>query len=495
MAGVFDKYFGGTMKNQSVVNSMHQIYHRDASNLIDFPVLFRGKKKFIRDDNFNTLKSIFKTDLFFFLFICIFSFIPSPFGEVALFLILSLFCIYGFLRLKLARSTNNLRKRANHRVYQAILVVIFSLSFFVIISFLDKSIHDYYNVRFLLSFFAIVPIFTLLLVFRAFVFQVKSGHQKVVLLCSDKVSQSFIFKLKDELGSSSRLESVYYINFMTSSLMMSEDISKFYHDVKYNKVNEVYIIAALEEQASLAGIVEQLSDSTANVYLISETLIEGILNRSNSILDSRYCTCIYGAPLSLLDRSVKRLFDVVFSVVALIFLAIPMLLISLAIKINSKGPVIFRQRRYGRDGDIIEVWKFRSMTTMDNGSTIKQATKNDARITSVGAFLRRTSLDELPQFINVLQGRMSVVGPRPHAVAHNEEYRKLIKGYMLRHKVKPGITGWAQIHGWRGETDTLEKMSKRVEFDLAYVYGWSIIMDIKIALLTPIKGFINKNAY
>jgi putative colanic acid biosynthesis UDP-glucose lipid carrier transferase len=135
------------------------------------------------------------------------------------------------------------------------------------------------------------------------------------------------------------------------------------------------------------------------------------------------------------------------------------------------------------------------MTCQDNGSIVKQATKGDARITKFGAFLRRTSLDELPQFYNVIQGKMSIVGPRPHAIAHNEEYRKLIPKYMQRHIVKPGITGWAQINGWRGETDLLEKMEKRVDFDLHYVNNWSVWLDIKIIILTAIKGFINKNAY
>jgi putative colanic acid biosynthesis UDP-glucose lipid carrier transferase len=135
------------------------------------------------------------------------------------------------------------------------------------------------------------------------------------------------------------------------------------------------------------------------------------------------------------------------------------------------------------------------MTTQDNGAVIKQATQNDPRVTPFGAFIRRTSLDELPQFINVLQGKMSIVGPRPHACAHNEEYRKIVPKYMQRHLVKPGITGWAQINGWRGETDTLEKMEKRVEFDLHYINSWSLWLDIKIIFLTIFKGFINKNAY
>ncbi|RME08664.1 MAG: exopolysaccharide biosynthesis polyprenyl glycosylphosphotransferase, partial [Bacteroidetes bacterium] len=168
---------------------------------------------------------------------------------------------------------------------------------------------------------------------------------------------------------------------------------------------------------------------------------------------------------------------------------------ALAVKLSSKGPVLFKQRRYGLDGQIVEVWKFRSMTVTEDGDNIRQARKNDPRVTPVGSFLRRTSLDELPQFINVLQGRMSIVGPRPHAVAHNEQYRKLIKGYMWRHKVKPGITGWAQVNGWRGETDTLEKMKKRVEYDLDYIRRWSLWLDLKIILLTVFKGFVGKNAY
>jgi len=165
------------------------------------------------------------------------------------------------------------------------------------------------------------------------------------------------------------------------------------------------------------------------------------------------------------------------------------------VKLTSKGPVFFKQRRYGVGGRPINVWKFRSMTTTDNGAAVKQATKNDARITPFGAFLRRTSLDELPQFINVLQGTMSIVGPRPHAAAHNEYYRTKVHGYMQRHKVKPGITGLAQINGCRGETETNEKMNNRVRYDLQYINTWSLWLDVKIVFLTIFKGFFDKNAY
>ena len=172
-----------------------------------------------------------------------------------------------------------------------------------------------------------------------------------------------------------------------------------------------------------------------------------------------------------------------------------MLLIAIAIKLGSKGPVLFKQRRYGLNGEVIHVLKFRTMKTLDDGAVVVQASKDDPRITSLGRFLRKTSLDELPQFWNVLQGAMSIVGPRPHAIAHNEEYRQLIEGYMLRHKVKPGITGWAQVNGFRGETETLDKMQSRVEYDLFYINNWTLTFDLKIIGLTILKGFINKSAY
>ena len=172
-----------------------------------------------------------------------------------------------------------------------------------------------------------------------------------------------------------------------------------------------------------------------------------------------------------------------------------MLAIAMAIKLTSKGPILFKQTRHGLRGEKFQVLKFRTMSVCENGCHIKQATRNDRRITRVGAFLRKTSLDELPQFINVLQGHMSIVGPRPHAVAHNEEYRQLIPGYMLRHLMKPGITGWAQVNGWRGETDTLFKMQKRVELDMEYIRGWSFGLDMKIILVTAFKTLSDKNAY
>ncbi len=193
----------------------------------------------------------------------------------------------------------------------------------------------------------------------------------------------------------------------------------------------------------------------------------------------------------------KRLEDIVIVVPCLLVAALPMALIAIGVKLSSPGPVFFRQRRYGRGAQPIGVLKFRTMRTQEDGATVKQATREDPRITPFGGFLRRTwlGLDELPQLFNVLKGEMSIVGPRPHAVAHNHLYQVKIIEYMLRHKVKPGITGWAQVNGWRGETDTLRKMVYRVEFDLEYLRRWSLWLDLKILWLTAFGRKVRENAY
>jgi putative colanic acid biosynthesis UDP-glucose lipid carrier transferase len=196
-----------------------------------------------------------------------------------------------------------------------------------------------------------------------------------------------------------------------------------------------------------------------------------------------------------INGALKRVEDLVLGSLALLIAAIPMLLIALAIKLGSKGPIFFRQRRYGLAGKEIAVLKFRSMRVEENGPLVKQAQKQDSRVTPVGRFLRRTSLDELPQLLNVVRGDMSLIGPRPHAVAHNELYQRQIVEYMLRHKVKPGITGWAQVNGWRGETDTLRKMVYRVEHDLYYIRHWSTWLDFKILWLTIFGRKVRRNAY
>jgi len=200
-------------------------------------------------------------------------------------------------------------------------------------------------------------------------------------------------------------------------------------------------------------------------------------------------------PLYGIDGLAKRSADLLLGSIGLAAAAVPMLVIAAAIKLTSPGPVFFRQRRYGLDGREIQVWKFRSMTCCDNGDDVRQATREDARVTRVGGILRRTSLDELPQLFNVIEGTMSLVGPRPHASVHNEQYRSLIDGYMLRHKVKPGITGLAQVNGFRGETETLEKMERRVACDHQYIREWSFWMDLRILARTLAVVLAQRNAY
>lgn len=266
-------------------------------------------------------------------------------------------------------------------------------------------------------------------------------------------------------------------------------------DARNGEIDKVYIAMAMSHESRIKQLVRELADTTCSVLLIPDVFTFNILNARTEEVNGVPVVPLFETPLSGINSVIKRLEDIVLSSFILLLISPVLICISLAVKLTSPGPVIFRQTRYGMDGKPIKVWKFRSMKVMENDAVVVQATKGDKRITPIGSFLRRTSLDELPQFINVLFGGMSIVGPRPHAVAHNEQYRALIEGYMLRHKVKPGITGWAQINGWRGETDTLDKMEKRVEYDLEYIREWSLWFDIKIVFLTVFKGFVHKAAY
>jgi len=230
------------------------------------------------------------------------------------------------------------------------------------------------------------------------------------------------------------------------------------------------------------------------VYLAADFLAFNLLHARWGAIGDVPTMSLHETPFYGVDGWLKRFEDIVLGSLILLITAIPMLIIGLGVKLSSPGPVLFRQRRYGLNGEVIHVLKFRSMNVTEDGPTIKQATWGDERITRFGAFLRRTNMDELPQFVNVLEGSMSIVGPRPHAVAHNELYRRKIQGYMLRHKVKPGITGWAQVNGWRGETDTIEKMEKRIEHDLDYIRNWSLLWDLQIIMMTVCSAGARRNA-
>lgn len=279
------------------------------------------------------------------------------------------------------------------------------------------------------------------------------------------------------------------------SLQVLGNIEHLKARAREGDIDDVYIALPMQEENTIKDLVEHLASTPCCVHIVPDLFTYKMMNVRSHQIGGLPVVSVYASPFDSLDAIVKRTEDIVLSALILCVIAVPMLFIAAAVKLTSKGPVIFKQRRYGINGEEIMVWKFRSMTTCDNGDVIVQATRNDARVTKLGALLRKTSLDELPQFINVLQGTMSIVGPRPHAVAHNELYRDQIDGYMQRHVVKPGITGWAQVNGWRGETDTICKMQKRVEFDLHYIRNWSILMDVKIIMLTLVKGFVHKSAF
>lgn len=265
--------------------------------------------------------------------------------------------------------------------------------------------------------------------------------------------------------------------------------------VKKQRIQLIYISLPMTSQPRILEVLNELKDTTASIYFVPDIFVTDLIQGHSGAVCGMPVIAVCETPFTGRSGIVKWLSDMVLAALILILISPVMLPIAIAVRLGSPGPIIFKQRRYGLDGEEILVYKFRSMSVCEDGDNIRQASKNDSRITPLGAFLRKTSLDELPQFINVLQGRMSIVGPRPHAVAHNELYRSLIKGYMIRHKVKPGITGWAQVNGCRGETDTLEKMQSRIDFDLDYLRNWSLKLDLKIMLKTALIVFKDKAAY
>ena len=260
-------------------------------------------------------------------------------------------------------------------------------------------------------------------------------------------------------------------------------------------VDVVYVSLPLSARARLEEMLTRLANTTVSIFVIPDFFLFEILGGRWSTLGDIPAVSVCETPFFGLHGWLKRLEDILLSLLILPSIALPMALVTLAIKLDSRGPVLFQQIRYGLNGKPFRVWKFRSMSVQENGAVIEQAKRDDPRVTRVGRFIRRYSLDELPQFFNVLVGEMSIVGPRPHAVAHNEYFRVSIRGYMLRHKVKPGITGWAQVNGWRGETDDPEKMVRRVDHDLWYIRNWSLMLDLKIVLMTALLVLRQKDVY
>ncbi|PAJ74743.1 undecaprenyl-phosphate glucose phosphotransferase [Pseudoalteromonas sp. NBT06-2] len=283
--------------------------------------------------------------------------------------------------------------------------------------------------------------------------------------------------------------------FKNQSYIIEGSVNDAVNRARNGEIDVIFIALPLKAEKRIADILGRLGDTTVDVYFIPDFFLSNLIHARIDHVGDIDTLSVFESPYLGIKEWVKRSEDIILGLIILAVISPVLLIIAFCIKCTSNGPILFKQDRYGLAGQKIKVWKFRSMTVTENSDVVKQATKNDSRITPLGSFLRRTSLDELPQFFNVITGDMSIVGPRPHAVSHNEEYRKKVEFYMLRHKVKPGITGWAQINGWRGETDTLEKMENRVDHDLQYIKHWSLWFDLKIIVITVFKGFTGKNAY
>jgi len=268
------------------------------------------------------------------------------------------------------------------------------------------------------------------------------------------------------------------------------------HYVRRLHIDQVWIALPMSAESEIKDVLHRLRHSTADIKLVPDLFGMQMLNHSVEQMAGVPIINLRSSPLRGDAYVLKAVEDHVLAFLILLLISPLMLAIALGVKLSSPGPVFFRQRRHGLNGRAIKVLKFRSMRVHAEASgKVTQARKGDPRVTPFGAFLRRTSLDELPQFINVLMGDMSIVGPRPHAIAHNHEFMDQVDDYMQRHRVKPGITGWAQVNGLRGETDTLDKMARRVEHDLYYLQNWSLAFDLRIIVMTVFKGFIGRNAY
>jgi putative colanic acid biosynthesis UDP-glucose lipid carrier transferase len=265
--------------------------------------------------------------------------------------------------------------------------------------------------------------------------------------------------------------------------------------VSHHGVNVVYITLPISPRPGLSKLLRALRDTVASVYFVPDLHALNNIQARVDVLHGIPMFAVYASPFFGVRPLAKRASDIILSGLGLLCLSPILIAVAIGVKLTSKGPVVFRQRRYGLDGREIIVYKFRSMTVTEDGAcSYTQVTRSDSRVTPFGAFIRRTSLDELPQLLNVLEGTMSLVGPRPHAIAVNEHYRGLIPSYMLRHKVKPGITGWAQVNGFRGGDD-LRTMTKRIEFDLDYLKNWSIWFDLRIILRTCSLIWGDRDAY
>jgi len=370
--------------------------------------------------------------------------------------------------------------------------------------FLSKTTQDYSRISLLLWMLStLITLITWRYCFQLFLWNMRSkgfNTRNIVIFGLSEKGIRLAKEVMDSPETGYRLAAFYDDRDKTRldeeyHYYLRGNIAEGVRNVKKEKYDVVYITLPILAQTRIQDILYELGDSTATVHVVPDLFMYCLMHGEMSHVGNIQTISVYDNPMKGGLAVLKRLEDLILASAIMTLITIPMLVIAVCIKFTSKGPVIFKQDRYGLNGRKIRMWKFRSMTVTENDAVVTQAKKGDTRVTKIGAFLRRTSLDELPQFINVLKGDMSVIGPRPHAVAHNEEYRKIVDFYMLRHKVKPGITGWAQVNGARGETETVDKMRVRIEYDLEYIRNWSLWLDFKIVIFTVFRSFNDKNAY
>ncbi len=324
--------------------------------------------------------------------------------------------------------------------------------------------------------------------------------RNIVLVGNNKLSEEIAAKFKKEIWAGFNLKGVFIKDFDPEDTVVGHPvlggIKNMAQYVEENNIDQVWIVMPLKEEEAVMRILNELRLSTVDIRYVPDIFGLNLFNHSITEVIGYPVINLSVSPMVGMNKFVKVIEDGILALIIFIVFFPIMLIIGILVKVTSKGPMLFKQKRHGWDGRVINVYKFRTMHLhAENGGIVTQAMSDDHRVTRLGKFLRRTSMDELPQVYNVLQGRMSLVGPRPHAIEHNLDYREKIDQYMLRHKVKPGITGWAQVNGYRGETNTIDKMKKRVEYDIYYIENWSLWLDLKILFLTIFKGFTHKNAY
>jgi Undecaprenyl-phosphate glucose phosphotransferase len=389
------------------------------------------------------------------------------------------------------------------QLMQAVLGVLILLAG---LAFITKTGETYSRAWFALwgagSFFVLLIFRGVLVLFLRFMRARGWNERRVIVIGAGELGNHLIQTMQQASWTGFRIVGIFddepenkpSVIFNIPVLKMPDNLHDYLTQQKQN-IDEVWLALPLHAEKRVKEILYEMRHHPLTTRLILDIFGMDLLNHSITQLGGFPTINLNASPIVGINRVFKELEDKILATLILIMISPLFLLIVLAVKLTSKGPVFFKQLRHGWDGHIIKIYKFRTMVVHQDQAILAQATVNDERITPLGRFLRQTSLDELPQFINVLQGRMSIVGPRPHAVSHNEYYKDSIKAYMQRHKVKPGITGWAQVNGFRGETDTLDKMRNRVEYDLHYIDNWSLLLDLKIILLTFFRGFVGKNVY